>query len=111
MPAQRAEAVDPGRVDPATDPLGSRRSAARRCHLRAADELLATRSSTPLREAQTLIADLRVEYNTSQRHYALDGLTPAEFGEPVWDGTNQHSHNSWTTHRGTPHPSVRDLRR
>lgn len=45
------------------------------------DELLAVEQFDSLLEAQVLVADWRIEYNTYRPHSALGMLTPVEFGE------------------------------
>ena len=45
------------------------------------DELLAIEQFDTLLEAQVLIADWRIEYNTYRPHSALSMLTPAEFAD------------------------------
>lgn len=45
------------------------------------DELLAVEQFDSLLEAQVLVADWRIEYNTYRPHSALGMLTPAEFAE------------------------------
>ena len=42
------------------------------------DELLAVEAFSSLLEAQVLVEDWRIEYNTVRPHSALDYLTPAE---------------------------------
>ena len=51
------------------------------------DELLAIEQFDTLLEAQVLIADWRMEYNTYRPHSALDMLAPAEFTDQ-WRHTN-----------------------
>jgi transposase InsO family protein len=51
------------------------------------DELLAIEQFDPLLQAQVLVADWRIEYNTYRPHSALDMLTPAEFADQ-WRMTN-----------------------
>jgi hypothetical protein len=64
------------------------------------DELLAIEQFDTLLEAQVLIADWRIEYNTYRPHSALDGLTPAEFADQWRRTTNHSSHNGRTNQRG-----------
>jgi transposase InsO family protein len=45
------------------------------------DELLAVEQFDSLLEAQVLVADWRIEYNTYRPHSALGMLTPVEFAE------------------------------
>ena len=52
------------------------------------DELLAIEQFDTLLEAQVLIGDWRIEYNTYRPHSALDGLTPAEYAA-TWTSTTQ----------------------
>jgi transposase InsO family protein len=52
------------------------------------DELLAIEQFDTLLEAQVLIADWRIEYNTYRPHSALGMLTPAGFADQ-WGRTNQ----------------------
>jgi len=52
------------------------------------DELLAIEQFDTLLEAQVLIADWRIEYNTHRPHSALNGHTPSEFADQ-WRRTNQ----------------------
>jgi putative transposase len=52
------------------------------------DELLAIEQFDTLLEAQVLITDWRIEYNTYRPHSALGGLAPAEFAR-TWRQTNQ----------------------
>ena len=52
------------------------------------DELLAIEQFDTLLEAQVLIGDWRIEYNTYRPHSALNMLTPAEFADH-WRQTNQ----------------------
>jgi putative transposase len=52
------------------------------------DELLAIEQFDTLLEAQVLIADWQIEYNTYRPHSALGMLTPAEFTDH-WRQTNQ----------------------
>ena len=52
------------------------------------DELLAIEQFDTLLEAQVLIGDWRIEYNTYRPHSALDMLTPIEFADQ-WRRTNQ----------------------
>jgi transposase InsO family protein len=54
------------------------------------DELLAIEQFDTLLEAQVLIGDWRVEYNTYRPHSALNMLTPAEFADH-WRQTNHPS--------------------
>lgn len=54
------------------------------------DELLAIEQFDTLLEAQVLVADWRIEYNTYRPHSALRGLTPAEYADQ-WKRTNQPS--------------------
>jgi transposase InsO family protein len=51
------------------------------------DELLAIEQFDTLLEAQVLIADWRIEYNTYRPHSALGMLTPAVFANQ-WRRTN-----------------------
>ena len=51
------------------------------------DELLAIEQFDTLLEAQVLIADWRIEYNTYRPHSALGMLTPVEFADH-WRQTN-----------------------
>ncbi len=51
------------------------------------DELLAIEQFDTLLEAQVLIGDWRIEYNTYRPHSALDMLTPVEFADQ-WRRTN-----------------------
>jgi transposase InsO family protein len=51
------------------------------------DELLAIEQFDTLLEAQVLVADWRIEYNTHRPHSALGMLTPAEFADQ-WRRTN-----------------------
>jgi transposase InsO family protein len=51
------------------------------------DELLAIEQFDTLLEAQVLVADWRIEYNTYRPHSALGMLTPAEFADR-WRRTN-----------------------
>ena len=51
------------------------------------DELLAIEQFDTLLEAQVLVADWRIEYNTYRPHSALDMLTPADFADH-WRPTN-----------------------
>ncbi len=52
------------------------------------DELLAIEQFDTLLEAQVLVEDWRIEYNTYRPHSALGMLTPAEFADQ-WRRTNQ----------------------
>jgi putative transposase len=52
------------------------------------DELLAIEQFDTLLEAQVLVADWRIEYNTYRPHSALGMLTPAELADH-WRQTNQ----------------------
>jgi transposase InsO family protein len=45
------------------------------------DELLAIEQFDTLLEAQVLISDWRIEYNTYRPHSALGGLTPTEYAD------------------------------
>lgn len=51
------------------------------------DELLAIEQFDTLLEAQVLVADWRIEYNTYRRHSALGMLSPVEFADH-WRRTN-----------------------
>ena len=51
------------------------------------DELLAIEQFDTLLEAQVLVADWRIEYNTYRPHSALDMLTPTEYADQ-WRRTN-----------------------
>jgi putative transposase len=52
------------------------------------DELLAIEQFDTLLEAQVLVADWRIEYNTHRPHSALAMLSPAEFADQ-WRQTTQ----------------------
>jgi putative transposase len=54
-------------------------------HLR--DELLAVEAFNTLLEAQVLVEDWRIEYNTLRPHSALGYLTPTDYA------------NAWTTNQ------------
>ncbi len=45
------------------------------------DEVLNTEEFATLLEAQILVEDWRIEYNTYRPHSSLAGLTPAEYAE------------------------------
>ena len=51
------------------------------------DELLAVETFSSLLEAQVLVEDWRIEYNTVRPHSALDYLTPTDYAK------------TWTTHQ------------
>jgi putative transposase len=53
------------------------------------DELLAVEAFTSLLEAQVLVEDWRIEYNTTRPHSALGYLTPTDYAK-TWT-TNQHA--------------------
>jgi putative transposase len=63
------------------------------------DELLAVEAFTTLLEAQVLVEDWRIEYNTVRPHTALGYLTPTDSARPG-PSINQHSHSGWTNNRG-----------
>jgi len=52
------------------------------------DEPLAIEQFASLLEAQVLVGDWRTEYNTYRPHFALNGLTPADYAEQ-WRQINQ----------------------
>jgi putative transposase len=52
------------------------------------DELLAVEAFNTLLEAQVLVEDWRIEYNTVRPHSALGYLTPADYAK-VWTATYQ----------------------
>ena len=54
---------------------------------RVRDELLNVEDFADLRQAQIIVEDWRIEYNTYRPHSALGGLTPAQFAK-TW--TQQH---------------------
>ena len=82
MPLRRAGAayIEPGSPweNPWVESYGSR----------IRDELLAIVQFATLLEAQVLVADWRIEYNTYRPHSALGMLTPVEFAHR-WRRTNQ----------------------
>ncbi len=50
------------------------------------DELLAVEAFSTLLEAQVLVEDWRIEYNTLRPHSALGYLTPTQYAK-VWTAT------------------------
>jgi putative transposase len=52
------------------------------------DELLAVEAFNTLLEAQVLVEDWRIEYNTVRPHSALGYLTPTDYAE-VWTTNNR----------------------
>jgi len=54
---------------------------------RVRDELLNVEDFADLRQAQVIVEDWRIEYNTYRPHSALSGLTPAQYAK-TW--TQQH---------------------
>ena len=52
-----------------------------RFNARLRDELFNQQQFDSLLEAQVLVEDWRIEYNTIRPHSALGGLTPTEFNE------------------------------
>ena len=62
------------------------------------DELLAVEAFTTLLEAQVLVEDWRIEYNTLRPHSALGYLSPTDYAK-TWT-THPHSHSGWSTNRG-----------
>jgi hypothetical protein len=63
------------------------------------DELLAVEAFTTLLEAQVLVEDWRIEYNTLRPHSALGYLTPTDY-DKTWTATHPASHSGWTTNWG-----------
>jgi putative transposase len=63
------------------------------------DELLAVEAFTTLLEAQVLVEDWRIEYNTIRPHSALGYLTPTTTPRPGPPPT-PNSHSGWTNNRG-----------
>jgi Integrase core domain len=57
------------------------------------DELLAVEAFSNLLEAQVLVEDWRIEYNTLRLHSALGYLTPTNYAKPGPPLT-PHSHNA-----------------
>ena len=51
------------------------------------DELLAVEAFTSLLEAQVLVQDWRIEYNTTRPHSALGYLTPTDYAK-TWTITH-----------------------
>jgi putative transposase len=51
------------------------------------DELLAVATFNTLLEAQVLVEDWRIEYNTVRPHSALDYLTPSDYAM-AWTTTH-----------------------
>ena len=64
------------------------------------DELLNGWQFDSLLEAQVLIEDWRIDYNSNRPHTAHGDLTPTEFAQ-AWTTDNQpaSSHSTWTTQR------------
>lgn len=68
------------------------------------DELLNLEEFADLGQAQVIVEDWRVEYNTYRPHSAQNGLTPDQYAKtPGSTNINQHCRNSWTYFSGTPH--------
>jgi hypothetical protein len=63
------------------------------------DELLAIEAFSSLLEAQVLVEDWRIEYNTLRPHSALGYLTPTDYAK-TWTATHPYSHSGWTNNRG-----------
>jgi putative transposase len=63
------------------------------------DELLAVEAFNSLLEAQVLVEDWRIEYNTVRPHSALGYLTPTDYAK-AWTATTPNSHSGWTNNRG-----------
>ena len=63
------------------------------------DELLTVEAFNTLLEAQVLVQDWRIEYNTVRPHSALGYLTRPTTPRPG-PPTTPHSHNEWTNNRG-----------
>ena len=62
------------------------------------DELLTVEAFNTLLEAQVLVQDWRIEYNTVRPHSALGYLTRPTTPRPG-PPTTPHSHNEWTNNR------------
>jgi transposase InsO family protein len=67
------------------------------------DELLAVEAFNTLLEAQVLVEDWRIQYDTRRPHSALGYLTRPTTPRPG-PPTNPHSHNAWTNNRGPVRP-------
>ena len=63
------------------------------------DELLAVEAFNTLLEAQVLVEDWRIEYNTVRPHSALGYLTPTDYAK-AWTANHPNSHSGWTNNRG-----------
>jgi putative transposase len=63
------------------------------------DELLAVEAFNSLLEAQVLVEDWRIEYNTLPPHSALGYLTPTDYAN-TWTTNQPRSHSEWTNNRG-----------
>jgi transposase InsO family protein len=64
------------------------------------DELLAIEAFNTLLEAQVLVEDWRIEYNTVRSHSALGYLTPTDYAKS-WTLPTPHSHSGWTNNPGS----------
>jgi Integrase core domain len=72
------------------------------------DELLAVEAFSSLLEAQVLVEDWRIEYNTVRSHCALGYLTPSDFTK-AWTINQPALSSGWTNNRG-PVKQIRDGR-
>jgi hypothetical protein len=66
---------------------------------RLCDELLAVDAFSTFLEAQVLVEDWRIEYNTVRPHSAIGYLTLTDYAE-AWNANHPNSHSGWTNTRG-----------